>query len=164
MVATYARTKRPAPLPFAVPAPFEPYLRTAVEKMEGFRTETKTAAARVEKTVMSAAENVREQAEVLAADPRMFVETMVRDGMNLRTTLRKNVVKVTGEVSREATRMADEVTRRVTETLEGVVEGSLHKLNVPTRAELNALSRKIDLLAKKIEPKVARKAPARVKV
>lgn len=160
MVATYARTKKAVPLPFAVPAPFEPYLRTAVDKMEGLRKETKTAAARVERSVVHAAENVRVQAEVLASDPREFMETMVRDGKNLRTTLRKNVDKVTDQLSREATRVADEVTHRVTATLEGVVRNTLHKLNVPTRAELQALSRKLDDMTAKPVRK-ARKAPVR---
>ncbi len=161
MTATYARTRKaaPAPLPFDVPAPFDTYLRTAVAKMEGFKAETKTAAAKVEKTFKTAAENVKEQAEVLAADPKMFVETMVRDGQNLRTSLRKNVIKVTGEVSKEATRIADDVTRRVTETMETVVETSLHRLNVPTRDELQMLSRKVDLLAKKMD--LLHGAPAR---
>ena len=153
MTATYARTRKaaPAPLPFDVPAPFDAYLRTAVAKMEGLKAETKTAAAKVEKTFKTAAENVKEQAEVLASDPKMFVETMVRDGQNLRTSLRKNVIKVTGEVSKEANRIADEVTRRVTETMETVVETSLHRLNVPTRDELHDLDHKIELLAKKME-------------
>lgn len=145
-------------LPFDVPAPFDTVLKTAVAKMGDLSHGTKTAAARVEKTVRSAAENVRDQAETLARDPRTFVDTMVKDGRNLRVSLRKNVVKVTDEMSREASRVADEVARRVSETVEGVVENSLHRMNVSTRDELGALTRKVDLLARKID--ILKGAPA----
>ncbi len=138
-------TRKPTvipPMPFHVPPPFDKMLQNAAEKVEEVAGQTRQAASRLEKPVRSAASTVRKRGEIWAKDPASFA------------------VKVTKEASKEANRIADEVTSRVTDAVEGVIETSLHKMNVPTLDELQSLNRKVDLLSRKIDGMAGARKPA----
>lgn len=126
-------------------------LKTAQETVAFAASETKQAAEELQEKVKSAATKVKQTGQELASDPKAFVENVVEDGKKLRTKLGKKADQVKADVSREAARLADVVTKRVSGAVETVVEKSLHRLNVPTRAELRALTQKVDSLAKKID-------------
>ena len=132
------------PLPFEVPPQIDRALKTAVDKVGAVREETKTVAAKVEKTVRAAATNVRKKGETIAKDPKRFVEGVVRDA-------KSNLQSVRADVSREATRIADEVARRVTAVVEPALENALHRLNVPTQKDLRSLVTKVDALSRKMD-------------
>jgi len=134
----------PNPLPFDVPPKIDRALKTAAEKVGAVRDETRTVAAKVEKTVRAAATNVRKTGETIAKDPKRFVEGVVRDA-------KSNLQTVRADVSREAVRMADEVARRVSAVVEPALESALHKLNVPTQKDLRTLVTKVDALSRKMD-------------
>ena len=146
MRKTAPRKAAPAknPLPFEVPPPIDRALKTAVDKVGVVREETRTVAAKVEKTVRAAATNVRRKGETIAKDPKRFVEGVVRDAKSNLQTVRE-------DVSREATRIADEVARRVTAVVEPAMESALHRLNVPTQKDLKTLMTKVDALSRKVD-------------
>ena len=146
MRKTAPRKAAPAksPLPFEVPPQIDRALKTAVDKVGVVREETRTVAAKVEKTVRAAATNVRRKGETIAKDPKRFVEGVVRDAKSNLQTVRE-------DVSREATRIADEVARRVTAVVEPAMESALHRLNVPTQKDLKSLVAKVDALGRKME-------------
>jgi len=86
---TRKTTRRAAPaaksLPFDVPPQVDRALRSAVEKVDAVRDETRTVASKVEKTVRAAATSAKKTGETLARDPKRFVEGVVRDAKsNLR--------------------------------------------------------------------------------
>ena len=86
-------------------------LKTAAEKVGVVRDETRTVAAKVERTVRAAATNARKTGETIAKDPKRFVEGVVRDA-------RSSLHTVQSDLSREAGRIADEVARRVSAVVE----------------------------------------------
>lgn len=134
-------------MPFAVPAPIESAIKTAAEKVEVVAGETKVAAAKLEKTVRAAATSVRETSATIARDPKGFVQTVVRDGRSLGKSLTARVETMKVDVGKEASRFADEVASRVSDML----DKSLHRMNVATRADVASLRRKIDLIDDKID-------------
>ncbi len=131
-------------LPFDVPPQIDRALKTAADKVGAVRDETRTVAAKVEKTVRTAATNVRKTGETIAKDPKHFVEDVVRSA-------KSDIQKVRADVSREAGRIADEVARRVTAVVEPALESALHRLNVPTQKDLKTLIAKVDGLSKKMD-------------
>jgi polyhydroxyalkanoate synthesis regulator phasin len=133
-----------SPLPFDVPPQIDRALKNAADKVGVVRDETRTVAAKVEKTVRAAATNVRKTGETIARDPKRFVEDVVRDA-------KSNLQTVRADVSREAARIADEVARRVTGVVEPAMENALHKLNVPTQKDLRTLVTKVDALSRKMD-------------
>ena len=141
-----ARRAAPAhkSLPFDVPPQIDRALKTAAEKVNVVRDETRTVAAKVEKSVRAAATNVRKTGETIAKDPKHFVKDVVR-------TAKSDIQKVRAEVSREAGRIADEVARRVTAVVEPALESALHHLNVPTQKDLKTLIAKVDGLSRKMD-------------
>lgn len=145
---TRKTTRRAAPaarqLPFDVPPRIDRALKTAVEKAEAVRDETRTVAAKVEKTVRAAATTARRTGETIAKDPKRFVEGVVRDA-------KSNLKTVGSDVTREAGRIADEVARRVTAVVEPAMESALHRLNVPTQKDLRSLVAKVDALGRKMD-------------
>lgn len=141
---TRRATPAPRPLPFDVPPQVDRALRTAVEKVDAVRDETRTVASKVEKTVRAAATSAKKTGETLARDPKRFVEGVVRDA-------KSNLKSVGADVSREAGRFADEVARRVSTVVEPALEKALHRLNVPTQKDLKALVAKVDALGRKME-------------
>jgi polyhydroxyalkanoate synthesis regulator phasin len=146
MIRKTARKSAPArnPLPFDVPPQIDRALKTAADKVNVVRDETRSVAAKVEKTVRTAATNAKKTGETIARDPKRFVEGVVRDAkLNLET--------VKADVSREAVRIADEVARRVTAVVEPAMESALHRLNVPTQKDLKALTAKVDALNRKMD-------------
>ena len=146
MIRKAARRTVPArkTLPFDVPPQIDRALKTAVDKVNVVRDETRTVAAKVEKSVRAAATNVRKTGETIAKDPKHFVEDVVR-------TAKSDLQKVSADVSREAGRIADEVARRVTAVVEPALESALHRLNVPTQKDLKTLIAKVDSLSKKMD-------------
>ncbi len=132
------------PLPFDVPPQIDRALKTAADKVGLVRDETRTVAAKVERTVRSAATNARKTGETIAKDPKRFVEGVVRDA-------KSNLATVKDDLSREASRIADEVARRVTGVVEPAMESALHRLNVPTQKDLKALVSKVDALSRKMD-------------
>ena len=131
-------------LPFDVPPQIDRALKSAADKVGVVRDETRTVAAKVEKTVRAAATNVKKTGETIAKDPKRFVEGVVRDA-------RSNLDTVKADVSREAGRIAEEVARRVTAVVEPAMESALHRLNVPTQKDLKTLVSKVDALSRKMD-------------
>lgn len=145
MRTTTRRTVPPKKtLPFDVPPQIDKALKTAASKVGAVREETRTVAAKVEKSVRDAATNVKAAGENIAKDPKRFVEGVVRDA-------KSNLETVRADVSREAGRIADEVARRVTAVVEPAMESALHRLSVPTQSDLKALVAKVDALGKKMD-------------
>ena len=146
MIRKTTRKAAPArnPLPFDVPPQIDRALKTAADKVNVVRDETRTVAAKVEKTVRTAATNAKKTGETIARDPKRFVEGVVRDA-------KSNLETVKADVSREAVRIADEVARRVTAVVEPAMESALHRLNVPTQKDLKALTTKVDALNRKMD-------------
>lgn len=142
--ATRRATPVHKPLPFEVPPPIDRALKTAADKVGLVREETRTVAAKVERTVRAAASNVKKTGESIAKDPKRFVEGVVRDA-------RSNLGSVRADVSREAMRIADVVSRRVSGVVEPAMESALHRLNVPTQKDLKALVTKVDALSRRME-------------
>lgn len=132
------------PLPFDVPPQIDRAIKTAASKVGAVREETRTVAAKVEKSVRAAASNVKNAGESIAKDPKRFVEGVVRDA-------KSNLETVRADVSREAGRIAEEVARRVTAVVEPAMESALHRLNVPTQKDLKALLTKVDAIGKKMD-------------
>ena len=132
------------PLPFDVPPQIDRALKSAADKVGAVRAETRTVAAKVERSVRAAATNVKKTGETIAKDPKGFVEGVVRDA-------RSNLGTVKADVSREAARIADEVARRVTAVVEPAMENALHRLNVSTQKDLKALVTKVDALSRKMD-------------
>jgi polyhydroxyalkanoate synthesis regulator phasin len=133
-----------SPLPFDVPPQIDRALKSAADKVGAVRAETRTVAAKVEKTVRAAATNVKKTGETIAKDPKRFVEGVVRDA-------KTNLGSVKADVSREAGRIAEEVARRVTAVVEPAMESALHRLNVPTQKDLKTLVSKVDALSRKMD-------------
>ena len=146
MIRKAARRTVPArkTLPFDVPPQIDRALKSAAEKVNVVRDETRTVAAKVEKSVRAAATNVRKTGETIAKDPKHFVEDVVR-------TAKSDIEKVRADVSREAGRIADEVARRVTAVVEPALESALHRLNVPTQKDLKSIIAKVDGLSRKMD-------------
>jgi polyhydroxyalkanoate synthesis regulator phasin len=146
MIRKAARRAAPArkTLPFDVPPQIDRVLKSAADKVGVVRDETRTVAAKVEKTVRAAASNVRKTGETIAKDPKHFVEGVVR-------TAKSDIEKVRTDVSREAGRIADEVARRVTAVVEPALESALHRLNVPTQKDLKSIIAKVDGLSRKMD-------------
>lgn len=146
MIRKAARRAAPArkTLPFDVPPQIDRALKSAADKVGVVRDETRTVAARVEKSVRAAATNVRKTGETIAKDPKHFVEDVVRNA-------KSNIDTVRADVSREASRIADEVARRVTAVVEPAMESALHRLNVPTQKDLKTLVTKVDALSRKMD-------------
>lgn len=141
---TTRRAPPSKPLPFDVPPQIDRALRTAAEKVDAVRDETRTVASKVEKTVRDAATSAKRTGETLARDPKRFVEGVVLEA-------RSNLKNVGADVSREAGRLADEVARRVSAVVEPALEKALHRLNVPTQRDLKTLVAKVDALGRKME-------------
>jgi polyhydroxyalkanoate synthesis regulator phasin len=150
-------TRRTAPartaLPFDVPPQIDRALKSAADKVGAVRDETRTVAAKVERTVRAAATNVRKTGETIAKDPKRFVEGVVRDA-------KSNIRTVRADVSREAGRIAEEVAHRVAAVVEPAMESALHRLNVPTQKDLKALVSKVDALGRKMDQLHAAPRPA----
>lgn len=146
MIKKAARRAAPArkTLPFDVPPQIDRALKSAANKVDAVRDETRTVAAKVEKSVRAAATNVRKTGETIAKDPKSFVEGVVRDA-------KSNLGTVTADVSREAGRIADEVSRRVSAVVEPALESALHRLNVTTQKDLKSLVSKVDALSRKMD-------------
>jgi polyhydroxyalkanoate synthesis regulator phasin len=146
MIKKAVRRAAPArkTLPFDVPPQIDRALKSAADKVDVVREETRTVAAKVEKTVRAAATNARKTGETIAKDPKRFVEGVVRDA-------KSNLETVRADVSREASRIADEVARRVTAVVEPALESALHRLNVPTQKDLKTLISKVDGLSRKMD-------------
>ena len=142
--ATHRTAPAHNPLPFDVPPTIDRALKTAADKVGRVRAETRTVAAKVEKSVRAAATNVRKTGETIAKDPKRFVEGFVRDA-------RSNLGSVKADVSREAMRIADVVSRRVSGVVEPAMESALHRLNVPTQRDLRALVTKVETLTRRME-------------
>ena len=146
MMRKTARRTAPAHsnLPFEVPPQIDKAIKTAADKVGAVRAETKTVAAKVEKSVRAAATNVKKTGETIAKDPKAFVQGVVRDA-------RSNIDTVRADLSREASRIADEVARRVSTVVEPALENALHRLNVPTQKDLKGLVAKVDALSRKMD-------------
>ena len=146
MIRKAARRAAPARknLPFDVPPQIDRALKSAADKVSVVRDETRTVAAKVEKSVRAAATNVRKTGETIAKDPKSFVEGVVRDA-------KSNLDTVKADVSREAGRIADEVSRRVAAVVEPALESALHRLNVTTQKDLKSLVSKVDALSRKMD-------------
>jgi len=146
MRKTTRRRTAPAkrPLPFDVPPQVDKAIKTAAGKVGAVRDETRTVAAKVEKTVRAAVTNVKKTGETIAKDPTAFARGVVREA-------KSNLETVRADVSREAARIADEVARRVTAVVEPAMESALHRLNVPTQKDLKALLTKVDALSRKMD-------------
>lgn len=141
-------TRRAAParpnLPFDVPPQIDKALKTAADKVGAVKAETKTVAAKVEKSVRAAVTNAKKTGETIARDPKAFAEGVVRNA-------KSNLETVRGDLSREAARIADEVARRVTTVVEPAIENALHTFNVPTQKDLKSLAAKVDALSRKMD-------------
>ncbi|MEO6325046.1 MAG: phasin family protein [Thermoanaerobaculia bacterium] len=144
-----AATNRPMPL--HIPAPIDQAWRSAAVRVDAMAADGREMASSVEKTVRTAANNVRETGSEFRKDPKKFVDGMVRDGKSLGKELTKKAGRVRTDLSKEAVRIADDVTRRVSSTVETAVEKTLHRFNVPSHQELRALTQKVDALARKID-------------
>lgn len=152
--STRSRAATPAALrnlPFTVPQPINEALKTATQRVDALKGETKAAADRLEDNVRAAAENVRRQGEKIRKDPKAFVDDMVRDGRTLGRKLTRRADEARIDLSREATRIAEQVTRRVVKGMDEAVEKTLHRFNVPTHQELRSLTNRVNTLSKKID-------------
>ena len=141
-------TRKAAPprpnLPFEVPPPIDKALKTAADKVDAVRAETKTVAAKVERSVRAAVTNAKKTGETIARDPKAFAEGVVRNA-------KSNLETVRGDLSREAARIADEVARRVTTVVEPAIATALHTFNVPPQKDVKALAAKVDALSRKMD-------------
>lgn len=131
-------------LPFDVPPQIDKAIKTAADKVDAVKAETKTVAAKVEKQVRAAVTNAKKTGETIARDPKGFAEGVVRNA-------KSNLETVRGDLSREAARVADEVARRVAAVVEPALENALHTLNVPTQKDLKSLAGKVDALGRKMD-------------
>jgi uncharacterized protein Yka (UPF0111/DUF47 family) len=154
MKATTVENKVEATMAEKVKEPIQQAFRTAAKKVDELAADTKEAAGKLETKVMKATKDMRAKGQEIAKDPRGFMEGVVSDG-------KKRAMKVSGELSKEASRVADVVTRRVSNGLEKAVEKTLHRFNVPTHAELQKLTSKVDTLNSKIDSMKRTKAPAK---
>ena len=116
----------------------------ASEETNSRSCETKTVAAKVEKSVRSAVTSAKKTGQTIARDPKGFAEGVVRNA-------KSNLETVRVDLSREAARIADEVARRVTTVVEPAIENALHTFNVPTQKDLKSLAAKVDALSRKMD-------------
>jgi cell division septum initiation protein DivIVA len=158
--ATATTTRKAAPrrkaaakttLPFKVPAPIEGAVKSAVEKVENAGEEAKQAVAKVQESVASAAQSVKKTSTRIAKDPKAFVAGVVEDGKDKAEDLAGKANKAATDAKKEIQGYADGLQKKVTVAVEKAVENTLHRFNVPTHAELQKLTRKVDELSKKID-------------
>lgn len=142
-------------LPFKVPAPIEGAVKSAVERVENAGEEAKQAVAKVQESVASAAasaaQSVKKTSTRIAKDPKAFVAGVVEDGKDKAEDLAGKANKAATDAKKEIKGYADGLQKKVTVAVEKAVENTLHRFNVPTHAELQKLTRKVDELSKKID-------------
>lgn len=149
--------RTPSKIQFDVPVPVKKALKNAGTELDRLGARAKTAAAKAEKTVRGAAQDLAKTGESFAKAPRAFVEDAVESGKGFGEKLTKDVKTRVQKAGKEAVRRAEDVSKMVGDKLETVVEKGLHRLNVPTRHELRTLSAKVDTLGRKIDTLKSRK-------
>ena len=107
---------------------------------------------------------VEEEGKGLLDSSKTFLDDLVKRGEKLEARSKKEMEKarkeagrVRGQVERNLDQVTDEIDRRVT--------GALHRIGVPTRSEIQALTRRVEELTAKTAGKVpAAATPAGLKV
>ena len=160
---TTTRKHTATKLPFEVPVPVQKALKNAGTELDRLGARAKTAAEKAEKKVRIAARDLAKTGETFRRDPRAFVEGLVESGRDLGEKLTSDVKVRVHRAGKEAAKRAENVTKVVGDTVGTAVEKGLHRLNVPTRAELRTLSAKVDGLGKKIDTLRSRKPAARTR-
>ena len=90
---------------------------------------------------------------------RMF-DDLVKKGKHLEQAGRSRLEQVLGRV-REARTDARQAIGRVVAPIDEAASGALHKVGVPTRKEIQALTRRVEELTRAVEAKAGNKTPAR---
>jgi len=134
------------------------------EQAKRFEEGVRTTAHRAWLAGLGAVALVEEEGKGLLDSTKTFLDDLVQRGEKLEARSKKEMEKakqeagrVRGRVGKNLDQVSDEIDRRVT--------GALHRIGVPTRGEIQALTRRVEELTAKAAGKTAAAtAPAGVKV
>jgi poly(hydroxyalkanoate) granule-associated protein len=110
---------------------------------------------------------IEEEGKDLMGDGKKWFDELVERGRTMETRSKKEVDKVRKEAKKEV----DTLRTRVEKSVEGIgdqvdkrVTEVLHKMGIPTRNEIQTLTRRVEELTARLEGKVAEKKAVKRKV